>query len=68
MEECIVYLTDGKEVLVRGQSIYWTWYESEKNVVFWLESDFENEDDLRIAEFCKACVMGIVRVSSKSEV
>lgn len=60
LEQCIVYLSDGRETLVQGKSIYWSWFVSENTICFYDEDGCD--DDLKIAEFNKACVIGIVRI------
>lgn len=61
LEQCIVYLSDGREALVQGKSIYWDWYDSDSTICFYDEGA-DNGGDLKITEFNKACIMGIVRV------
>lgn len=64
LEQCIVYLSDGREALVQGKSIYWDWYDRDSAICFYDEEaeHGEGNGDLKIAEFNKACIMGIVRV------
>ena len=63
MDNCLVYLSDGKELLVKGKDVYWSWFESEKTITFYAtDPNDESGDDIRVAEFCKACVLAIVYI------
>lgn len=63
MDNCLVYLSDGKELLVKGKDVYWSWFESEKTITFYAtDPKDEIRDDIRVAEFCKACVLAIVYI------
>lgn len=58
MDVCIVYLTNNLTAIVRGKNLYW--YEEDKLYLFFSEQEDSSEDDIKVAEFCSACVMGIV--------
>lgn len=59
-EEVVVCLTNDHVVSVKGKSIYWSWFDSDKTICFYDEEAYDGED-LKIAEFNKATVMGIIR-------
>lgn len=63
LEQCIVYLSDGREALVQGKSIYWDWYDRDSTICFYDEGaeHGEGDGDLKIAEFDKAAVLCIIR-------
>ena len=71
MDSCIVYLTNNLTATVTGKNLYWYEEENSKGLsryLFFGEQEDPSDDDIKVAEFCSACVMGIVRVSAKSEV
>lgn len=59
-EEIAVCLTNDHCVSVKGKSIYWSWFDSDKTICFYDEGAY-NGEDLKIAEFDKAAVIGIIR-------
>ena len=66
-EYCIVYFThDNEQALVKGKRLYWIQNkddEGRNNYEFWAYKKGEVDDEIKVAEFCTACVMGIIRVS-----
>jgi len=62
-EEVVVCLTNDHCVSVKGKSIYWSWFDSDKIIRFYDEGvdDVEDKGNLKIAEFDKAAVLGIIR-------
>ena len=67
LDQCIVYMSDNREIIVKGKNIYW-FYEKDDNdkyvCRFYGDRMDENGEDYRciIAEFCAAVCYGIVRV------
>ena len=59
-EEVAVCLTNDHCVSIKGKSIYWSWFDSDKTICFYDEGAY-NGEDLKIAEFNKAAVLGIIR-------
>lgn len=66
-ECCIVYFThDNEQALVKGKRLYWISSKDDdgrNNYEFWAYKKGEVDDEIKVAEFCAACVMGIIRVS-----
>ena len=60
-EEIAVCLTNDHVVMVKGKSVYWSWFNDDKTICFY-DEDGCDDGDLKIAEFNKACVIGIVRI------
>lgn len=62
-EEVVVCLTNDHCVSVKGKSIYWSWFYSDNTICFYDEGaeHGEGDGDLKIAEFDKAAVLGIIR-------
>lgn len=60
-EEIAVCLNNDHVVSIKGKSIYWDWFDNNKTICFY-DEDAYNGGDLKIAEFNKACVIGIVRI------
>ena len=68
MEECIVYLTNNLTATVKGKNLYWYEEANDKGLnryLFFGEPEYPSDDDIKVAEFCSACVMGIARVGSE---
>lgn len=63
-EEIAVCLTNDHVVMVKGKSVYWSWFDDEKTICFY-DEDGCDDGDLKIAEFNKACVIGIIRQSKE---
>lgn len=65
LDQCIVYMSDNREVTVKGRNLYWV-YEKDGNdkyqCKFYADCP-DNEDRCYVvAEFCAAVCYGIVRV------
>lgn len=64
LDRCIVYMTDNREVFVKGHNLHWTYEKvdiiGKYNVRFYAEKVGEY-DDVMVAEFCAAVCYGIVR-------
>lgn len=67
MEYCIVYFThDNEQALVKGKRLHWVQNKDDdgrNNYEFLAYKKGECNDEIKVAEFCAACVMGIIRVS-----
>lgn len=59
-EEVVVCLTNDHYISVKGKSIYWSWVDYDNTIVFY-DKDECDDGDLKIAEFDKAAVIGIIR-------
>ena len=66
-EYCIICFThDNEHALVKGKRLYWIKKKDDdgrNNYEFWAYTKGECDDEIKVAEFCAACVMGIIRVS-----
>lgn len=69
IEYCIIYFThDNEQALVKGKRLYWFKNKDDdghNNYEFWAYKEGECDNEIKVAEFCAACVMGIIRVSSE---
>ena len=66
MDICVVYLTNNLSVRVKGKNLYWYEEENSKGLsryLFFGEQEDPSDDDIKIAEFCSACVMSIVKLN-----
>ena len=64
LDQCIVYMSDNREVLVKGRNLYWT-YEKDDNskyVCKFYADCSDGDGEYLVAEFCAAVCYGIVRV------
>lgn len=65
MDSCKVYLTNNLKATVEGKNLYWYEEENIKGLSRYLffadQIDDPDGDDIKVAEFCSACVIGIVR-------
>lgn len=67
LDQCIVYMSDNREIMVKGKNLYWA-YETDDNgkymCRFYADRVNEDNEDYRciVAEFCAALCYGIVRV------
>lgn len=59
-EEVVVYLTNDHCISVKGKSIYWDWHDYDNTIAFY-DKDECDDGELKIAEFDKAAVIGIIR-------
>lgn len=59
-EEIAVCLNNDHVVSIKGKSIYWDWHDYDSTIRFYDEGA-DNGGDLKIAEFDKAAVIGIIR-------
>ena len=66
VDQCIVYLTDGRECTVKGLNLYWSEEKDSNNRYVYRfyaeEDDGTGAAEYKAAEFCAACIMGIVRM------
>ncbi len=64
VDQCIVYMSDNREILVKGRNLHWA-YEKDDNGKYQCRfyADKSGEyDEVMVAEFCAAVCYGIVRV------
>ena len=59
-EEVVVCLTNDHCVSVKGKSICWSWVDYDNTIAFY-DKDECDDGELKIAEFDKAAVLGIIR-------
>lgn len=68
-EYCIICFThDNEHALVKGKRLYWIQKKDDdghNKYEFWAYKKGECDDEIKVAEFCAACVMGIIRVSQE---
>lgn len=67
LDQCIVYMSDNRETLVKGKNLYWT-YEKDDNGKYQCKfyADCPDGDgEYMVAEFCAAVCYGIVRIEEE---
>lgn len=63
-DQCVVYLSDGRECTIKGSNLYWSEHKdfNDRYIYRFLAEEDDGTGVYTVAEFFTDCVMGIVRV------